>query len=73
MMDEFLARHDHHSDVFIKHVQALGRVWGMPCDTEEERKMIFEELVSMKTWKQKGSQPKAANWFAWNLAADNNM
>ena len=62
--------HDQNSPEFLSHVESLSREWDMPCETEQERKLIFEELVSMKSWGQKGRQPKAANWFAWNLCAD---
>ena len=41
----------------------------MPCDSREEIKAIFDNVLQMDSFKNKMSQPKQANWFAWNKAA----
>lgn len=68
-LDLFSITHDTSSDVFRKYLPAIAREWNLPYDTQEDLDIIFERVLGMRSFTHKGSQPKQANWFAWNSAA----
>ena len=57
------------SPVFRKYLHRIAKEWKMPCDSKTEIQAIFDNVLQMDSFNNKMSQPKQANWFAWNKAA----
>ena len=57
------------SPVFRKYLHRIAKEWKMPCDSRAEIQAIFDNVLQMDSFNNKMSQPKQANWFAWNKAA----
>ena len=51
----------------------IAKAWNKPCQTEAEKETLFNEVLEMKSFNQKGGQPKVSNWFAWNKMAHEQM
>ncbi|CAK0831248.1 unnamed protein product, partial [Prorocentrum cordatum] len=52
-----------------KYLHHIAKYGNMPCDSIAETQAIFDNVLQMESFKNKMSQPKQANWFAWNKAA----
>ena len=37
----------------------------MPCRTPSEQKAVFDTVMDMTSWKNKGCCPKTSRWFSW--------
>ena len=61
------------SAIFLKYLCRMSKDWHMPCETDREKRAIFARVLEMKSFLQKGSQPKVSNWFSWNKQAYEQM
>ena len=69
IMHLFSITEDIFSPVFLKFLVQIGKAWNMPCDTEAEKKEIFNKVLEMPSFTKHLSHPKLSNWFAWNASA----
>ena len=37
----------------------------MPCRTPSEQKAVFDTVMDMTSWMNKGCCPKTSRWFSW--------
>ena len=61
------------SPLFLKYMDRVSKAFDMPCETRQERQALFNEVLQMKSFVQKGGQHKASNWFSWNKSAEEQM
>ena len=69
LLEIFSQTSDIESPVFRKYLHRIAKDWKMPCDSRAETQAIFDNVLQMDSFNKKSSQPKQANWFAWNKAA----
>ena len=72
-MEHFAQNYDAQSIVFLKHLPKLSENWGMPCDTPQERDLIFQRVLESPSFNRHMSHPKLSNWFAWNKCVDDQL
>jgi hypothetical protein len=69
LLELFSRTQDVNSPVFRKYLHRIAKDWKLPCDSEENVQAIYDNVLQMDSFTNKMSQPKQANWFAWNKAA----
>ena len=69
LLDVFSQTSDIDSPVFRKYLDRIAKDWNMPCDNREDIQAIYGNVLQLDSFSNKMSQPKQANWFAWNKAA----
>ena len=69
LLELFEITEDTSSPCFRKYLHKIAKEWDMPCDSQEEEELIWNKMVSLRSFTNKMSQPKTSNWFAWNKAA----
>ena len=57
----------------MKYAHHIAADFGMPCRNDSERRAVFDRLVSMSSWINKGECPKSSRWFSWTEACNSQL